>query len=55
LLGEGNEEDMVIKIISIIDSNTDASSRSFSVRDALMDGNRLTFASAIMNFRRICR
>lgn len=55
LLGEGNEEDMVIKIISIIDSNTDASSKSFSVRDALMDGNRLTFASATMNFRRICR
>jgi hypothetical protein len=55
LLGEGREEDMVIKIISIIDNNTDISSRTFNIKNELLKDDRLTFASAIVNFRRICR
>lgn len=54
-LGEGPEEDMVMKIISIIDRNTDQSSKHFSIKNVLMREPRLSFASVIVMFRKICR
>ena len=54
-LGEGREEDMVMKIISIIDRNTDQSSKHFSIKNVLLREPRLSFASAIVMFRKICR
>ena len=36
LLGEGREEDMVIKIINILHSNTDRSTQHFDLKGALM-------------------
>ena len=55
LLGEGREEDMVLKIIKIIDNNTDKSSKNFSFKNALLREKNLTFADTIAAFRTICR
>jgi hypothetical protein len=55
LLGEGREEDMVLKIINIIDNNTDKSVRYFSMKSALLRERQLNFADTILAFRRICR
>ena len=46
---------MVIKVINIIDMNTDPNGKLFSLKDSLMNINRLTFANTIAGFRQLCR
>jgi hypothetical protein len=55
LLGDGKEEDLVIKIINIIDINTDEACRVFPIQEILTNLNKITFANAIVALRQICR
>jgi hypothetical protein len=51
LLGGGREEDMVAKVINIIDMNTDPNGKLLSFKDSLMSIHGLTFANAMAAFR----
>ena len=46
---------MVLRVLTIIDNNTDKSVSSFSIKKALMRTDRLNFSTAINNLREICR
>lgn len=46
---------MVIKIINIVDMNTDENCKIFPVRDTLINLNKVTFANVIIALRQICR
>ena len=46
---------MVLRILTIIDNNTDKSVTTFSIKKALLKDNRITFSNTINNLRQICR
>ena len=54
LLGNGREEDMVAKVISIIDQNIERRDNYINVKEILMRVRPLTFANARSKFMQIC-